>query len=82
MEQMKTMDTMERILMPTKLESPLRPQEAADYIGIDISTLYKMIKRGDIEGFYVGEEKHGIRIEQAEIRRYKRKYSTKRYGLN
>ena len=67
--------------MPAKLEEPFTPEQAADMLGINVSTLYKAIKRNEIEGFYVGDKKSGIRIDQSEVRRYKRTFSTSTFKL-
>ena len=63
--------------MPKQLEEPLKPEQAALLLGMGVSSIYKMLKRGDIEGFYVGEHKGGVRIDRSEIQKYKKKYSTK-----
>lgn len=59
-------------------EEPLNVIEAAALLGMNQSTLYKTIKRGEITGWYVGKDKTGIRIDRAELRKYKKKYSTKK----
>ena len=66
--------------MSKPLEEPLKPEQAAAFLGMNISTLYKTIKRGEIEAFYIGDTKYGIRIDPEQIRKYKRKFSTSKFN--
>ena len=59
-------------------EEPYTVQEAGDVLGVTRSAVYKMLKKGLLEGFYVGENEGGVRIDKSEVARYKKDHSTKK----
>jgi excisionase family DNA binding protein len=53
-------------------------ETASAILGMNVSTFYKMVKKGKIVGWYVGIDKTGIRFSMSEIKKYKRNNSTKK----
>jgi len=54
-------------------EPPLRPQEVAEYLGINKSTVYQLCKEGQLRGFYIGSihsKKPVLRIRREDLENY------------
>lgn len=56
----------------------INAETASAILGMNVSTFYKMVKKGKIVGWYVGIDKTGIRFSMDEIKKYKRNNSTKK----